>query len=602
MSFRNRLALFLIVTLIAVQASTALFAYAYLRHDLIERGKSELTQAMGVFQRQLDFLSERVTDGVEVLSLDYALRSAIARSDRGTELSAMHNHGNRIGATRMMLVGLDGNISVDTAAPDRADVRFPFADLLSPASDEGTALATLGGRIFWIVVVPVRAPVPIAYIAAWIPVDDALLEKFRAISSAPHSIALATVEAGNHWVMAAHTNNQPKGAQLSAFAGARGKTAAVTTQGGYDYLTVTAPLVTAAGSKPVVAVLNYPLNQALAAYRGVIVPMLMVLGLALLVALVGAALIVRRVSRPLEALAATARRIAAGDYTPPARIPQRDEVGHLTDALINMTGSIAERENALRNAIEATEMARGEAVRANEAKSQFLANMSHELRTPLNAIVGFSEMLEQQVLGPIGVPRYLEYARDIHGSGEHLLHQLESMFDLAEAEAHRLAIARRPVGPGTILEEAAGVLLSYAEKQRVHLTLPRNLQQWPQIDADAVKLRQAFSNLIHNAIKFTPPGGAVSVKGHIENGRLNIRIEDTGVGIEADALSVVMRPFHRLRSALDGQHQGAGLGLPFAKVVIELHGGSLTLESVLGVGTTVTIALPVQAGAISEAA
>src|SRR5580658_5331981 len=214
MSLRNRLALFLIVTLIAVQASTAIFAYAYLRHDLIERGKAELTRAMGVFQRQLDFLSERVTDGVEVLSLDYALRSAIARSDQGTELSALRNHGNRIGATRMMLVGLDGTVSVDTAAPVHPNERFPFANLLSSVSNEGTALATLGDRIFWIVAVPVRAPVPIAYIAAWIPVDDALLEKFRAISSAPHSIALATLGAGNRWALAAHTSNQPRGAKL----------------------------------------------------------------------------------------------------------------------------------------------------------------------------------------------------------------------------------------------------------------------------------------------------------------------------------------------------------------------------------------------------
>jgi signal transduction histidine kinase len=602
MSFRNRLALFLIVTLIAVQASTAIFAYAYLRHDLIERGKTELTRAMGVFQRQLDFLSGRVTDGVNVLSLDYALRSAIARSDRGTELSALRNHGNRIGATRMMLVGLDGTISVDTAAQVHANERFPFANLLSPVSDEGTALATLGGRIYWIVAVPVRAPIPIAYIAAWIPVDDALLEKFRAISSAPHSIALATMGTGNHWALAAHTSNQPRGAKLPAVLAGRADLAEVTTQGGDDYLTVTAPLATADGSKPVIAVLNYPLKEALAAYRGIVAPMLLVLGLALLIALVGAALIVRRVSRPLEALAVTARRIAAGDYTPPVRSTQRDEVGHLTEALINMTGSIAERENSLRGAIEATELARGEAVRANEAKSQFLANMSHELRTPLNAIVGFSQMLEQQVLGPVGVPRYLEYARDIHASGEHLLGQVESMFDLAEAEAQRLAIARQPIAPGPILKEAADALASYAEKERVHVTLPRNLDQWPQIPGDAAKLRQALSNLIHNAIKFTPPGGAVSIEGRIDNGRLNIRIEDTGVGVEPDALLAVVRPFHRLRSALDGRHQGMGLGLPFAKVVIELHGGSLTLESVVGVGTTVSIDLPAQAGAISEGA
>src|SRR5580704_7656855 len=113
MSFRNRLALFLIVTLVAVQAATALIAYTFLRHDVIERGKHELSEAMVVFQRQLDFLSDRVTDDVHVLSLDYALREAIAKSDHGTEISALRNHGERIGASRMMLIGLDGIITAD---------------------------------------------------------------------------------------------------------------------------------------------------------------------------------------------------------------------------------------------------------------------------------------------------------------------------------------------------------------------------------------------------------------------------------------------------------------------------------------------------------
>src|ERR1700744_5050489 len=115
MSFRRRLALFLVITLAAVQGLTAVFAYSYLRHDLVERGKRDLAGAMDVFTRQLDFLSERVADGVQVLSLDFALRSAIAQQDTATELSALRNHGKRIGATRMTIVGLDGRTTADTA-------------------------------------------------------------------------------------------------------------------------------------------------------------------------------------------------------------------------------------------------------------------------------------------------------------------------------------------------------------------------------------------------------------------------------------------------------------------------------------------------------
>jgi two-component system, OmpR family, phosphate regulon sensor histidine kinase PhoR len=122
------------------------------------------------------------------------------------------------------------------------------------------------------------------------------------------------------------------------------------------------------------------------------------------------------------------------------------------------------------------------------------------------------------------------------------------------------------------------------------------------MDGDAVRLRQAFTNLLHNAIKFTPAGGEVCVSGRAQGGVLAIQIADSGVGMPPELLASVVRPFHRLRSALDGQHQGAGLGLPYAKAIVDLHGGTLTLASEVGAGTAVTIELPIQANALSRAA
>src|ERR1700744_3638419 len=140
MSFRNRLALFLMVTLVCVQSATAIFAYAYLRQQVIEQGKRELSAAMQSFTRQIDFLSQRATDGVKVLALDYAFRAAIARSDHNTELSVLRNHGHRIGATRMLLLRLDGSIAADTATAEDAGKVFPFSTLLGTAAaeDQGT--------------------------------------------------------------------------------------------------------------------------------------------------------------------------------------------------------------------------------------------------------------------------------------------------------------------------------------------------------------------------------------------------------------------------------------------------------------------------------
>ena len=604
MGFRYRLALFLVVTLVAVQSLTAAVAYFYLRHNLVARAKHDLTAEMRVFTYQLEFLSERVTDAVKVSSLDYALRAAIAQHDQNTELSALRNHAQRIGATRMMLVALDGSVEIDTGAPRNRGGAFPFPALLETAAaeDEASGLATVDDGVYWVVAVPVRAPVAIGSIAAFIPVDNTLLAKLRSMAAAPGAVVLAT-RAAQHgsWQVAAAIGTTPRVQLPNAPPAASGVSNETVNEGHHDIM-VAARLQTTKGSAPVVAVLTYSLDEALSAYRSLILPLLAIFTIALIAATTGAMLVVRGMSRPLELLAGSARRIAAGDYSDPPAFHQRDEIGHLAQALTTMTRSIAEREAALRHAVESAEFAEKEAVRANEAKSQFLANMSHELRTPLNAIVGFSEMLEGQVLGPIGVLRYLDYAHDIRASGGQLLGQIERMLDLAEIEADRLTLSSTIVDPTDLLGQALDSVRSFAQRQCVSLIADRPKNAMLRMNGDPARLRQAFTNVIHNAIKFAAPNGKVYVRAAAQNAQLAIRIVDDGIGMPQDLLESVVRPFHRLRSALDGVHQGAGLGLPFAKAIIELHGGSLKLESEVGGGTTVSIELPTQRGAVSQAA
>jgi signal transduction histidine kinase len=233
-----------------------------------------------------------------------------------------------------------------------------------------------------------------------------------------------------------------------------------------------------------------------------------------------------------------------------------------------------------------------ELANANRAKSLFLANMSHELRTPLNAIIGFGEMMHREIIGPMGVPAYKEYAQHIHESGMHLLSLVEEMLDLAKVEAGKLQIERQPTQPGVLLAESLVMLRVAAEAAKVELIVEGDPRKWPALDGDAVKLKQVFMNLIGNAIKFTPDGGRVTVSGEIDTSVLRVRIRDTGIGIGAQDIPLVQQPFYRVNSVLDGKHQGAGLGLPFAKSVVELHGGTLEIESKLGSGTTVTVTLP----------
>jgi len=595
MSFRHRLAFFLIATLAVIQAVTIAFAYFYLRDGIVERAKRELTSAAHVFISQLAFTSEGAADDVKVLSLDYALRQAISQRDYQTEISALRNHGRRVHAARMMLVDLDGRTVADTGAPSSVGTAFGQTELLNRAveSDEGTAIIAMGGKVFRIVVVPVRAPVPIAFIVAFIPVDNVLLERLRTMSSSSRSIALATLLPGGGWSIAARSNGAPDSIlRLARAPRALDTVVAMREDRGREFLTVARRLETASVSAPVVAVLGYPLDEALAPYWSMILPMLGLLAVSLLAALAGAMLIVRTVSRPLEGLARTARQIAAGNYTPPPQLNQSGELGQLSEALSVMTRSIAEREADLTSAMASAEQARAEAERANRAKSQFLANMSHELRTPLNAIMGFAEMLHQQVLGPIGVARYREYAEDIGGSARRLLGLVTRMLELAEIERGELTIEREQIAPVAVLYQAAGVARGMADQAGLTFIVEADASSGLRMAGDAGKLRQAFSSLVHNAIKFTPQGGTVTVAAQISERFLQVRIEDTGVGIPEGDIAAIMKPFHRLRSALDGLHQGAGLGLPYAKAIVELHGGALEIESVPGEGTRVRVLLP----------
>jgi signal transduction histidine kinase len=239
-----------------------------------------------------------------------------------------------------------------------------------------------------------------------------------------------------------------------------------------------------------------------------------------------------------------------------------------------------------------------ELANANRAKSMFLANMSHELRTPLNAIIGFGEMIEGEVLGPIGLRAYRDYAEHIHDSGRHLLCLVEEMLDLSKVEAGKLEIEHVSTRPGALLSESLVMLRAAAQSAGVDIDVEGDPNAWPAIDGDPMKLKQVFVNLIDNAIKFTPAGGRIGVAGELDGPRLKIRVSDTGIGMRAQDIPLVVLPFYRVDSAYSASRQGAGLGLPFAKAVVELHGGTLEIESRPGAGTTVTVVLPVALEAI----
>jgi signal transduction histidine kinase len=600
MNFRRRLLLFLIVTLIVEQALTAGVVFGFLRVNLMREGEQELAASAEVFVRQLDVVSERVADGVNVLSLDYALRKAVGEQDLDTIDSMLRNHGTRVGATRMMLVGLDSLIVADTAKPKTAATPFPFASLIEAAvaGNKGTSVAVLDGEVYWIVVEPVRAPQPIAFIAAFVPMNDALLERLHGLSPLMRSLGIATLDANGEWKVSSRTSDySPVALPRMAVSELPEKYLAAASQKD-GRLVMLARLPSAVESAPAIAILDYPLDEVLDAFTAIFDPMLLIMIAVLAIAIAGAMMIARGMSRPLEDLANAAKRIARGDYSPVDKAVRADEVGALSNALNHMTSSIAEREMALRNAVATIEAARTEAVKANEAKTHFLSNMSHELRTPLNAILGFSEMIARQMMGAVGNPRYTEYAGHIHSSGGHLLKQVEEMLDLSEASDGKLRMVRRRLSAGRVLTAAVESMRGAAKKAGIRLEIGGDPAAWPAIEADADKLEHGIANLVHNAIKFSERGATVRISGEVAGKTLTLSIADTGIGIAEEDLHLVVRPFSRRRPAFDARYQGAGLGLPFAKTIVELHGGKLAIQSAKGMGTTVTVELPLAAGEI----
>jgi PAS domain S-box-containing protein len=255
---------------------------------------------------------------------------------------------------------------------------------------------------------------------------------------------------------------------------------------------------------------------------------------------------------------------------------------------------------ALKRAEEELVAARREAEDANRAKSHLLANVSHELRTPLNAIIGFSEIMESELLGPIGEPRYRAYAKDIRDSGLHLLAVINDLLDLSKIEAGRLELTDEIVDVGELFEVARRFLGQRPESAGLDLAIDRPAAAMA-LRGDQRALRQILLNLLSNAVKFTPPGGRVTLQATVgEDGGIGFRIADNGIGIAEPDIAKALEPFGLIESPLARKYPGTGLGLPITRALVELHGGRLAIESRLGRGTTVTVSLPPERTAATQ--
>jgi signal transduction histidine kinase len=253
---------------------------------------------------------------------------------------------------------------------------------------------------------------------------------------------------------------------------------------------------------------------------------------------------------------------------------------------------LVERGDELARSQRDLRLAKEQAEVASRTKSQFLANMSHELRTPLNAIIGFAEVIEREIFGPVGVPQYGSYAADIHRSGQHLLSLINDILDLSKVEAGRFEIVEQDFALVEAIDEAKRLLEIRAEKAGLTMTT-EIAGDIARVYADRKLISQALLNLLSNAVKFTPAGGQVRIAAKRDSaGDLLISVSDTGIGMAPEEIPRALEPFGQIDGTLARRYDGTGLGLTITKAFIEMHGGTLTLDSEKGCGTTATIRMP----------
>jgi PAS domain S-box-containing protein len=304
----------------------------------------------------------------------------------------------------------------------------------------------------------------------------------------------------------------------------------------------------------------------------------------------------RRVLEGGEAIPFFEQVFAAGEGGPrhwlTTKIPLRD--GDAVAGVTTIALDIEDRKQLEEMLLETKKAAEA----ASQAKTMFLAQVSHELRTPLNAIIGFTEMMTQEIFGPMGAPQYRGYAQDVLKAARHLLGIITDMLDVTRLDAGALELALAPVPPGELVTEAARMVALNASAKRVQLRHYVELGL-PPLKADARRLRQALINLIANAVKFTPEGGTVSFGARrvaaapaVAAGSVELYVEDNGIGMSPDEIAVALTVFGRVRGGYAKSQEGTGIGLPLAKALIERHGGRFVIDSEPGRGTKIRAIFP----------
>ena len=295
--------------------------------------------------------------------------------------------------------------------------------------------------------------------------------------------------------------------------------------------------------------------------------------------------IARRTTQPMRELAESARQIGSGDYSRRVHLDRGDELGQLADAFNQMSAQV-------RTSVSDSEQSRANAEYANKAKSEFLANMSHEIRTPINAMLGYADLMDLGITGPVTDAQKQQLDR-IRVSGTHLVRLIDDLLDFARLDTGKLSIRRERSRAGEAIQTAHTVIAPLATSKAVELSMqcPHDIEYV----GDPDRVSQILVNLLSNAVKFTPSGGHVRVACESATKSARFVVEDTGIGIEPGRLASIFEAFVQAETGYTRPHGGAGLGLTISSRLAEAMGGEILIDSTVGQGSRFTLVLPAPA-------
>ncbi|MDE3059626.1 MAG: HAMP domain-containing protein [Pseudomonadota bacterium] len=570
---------------------------------------SNLDSTLRISERLLNDRFDQLTNVVQILSSDFGFRSAVATGDRDTIFSMMENHSGRIDANVMCVFDTGGHLisSYPSAfAPALMQAFAPFFQLKDPESRIGSRLMTmvlLKDKLYQMVIVPVKAPQLVSYAAVGFAVTKRLVEDIKDMTGTEVSLV---VRSGGTISPLVSTNISGQSADdltRQIVPNENQQKFSPTYLGDGAYIVRTLPLYSL-GQQEFYAVLQASLQKELAPFKRLRMNLILLAGSILILSLVVGTLFARQVTRPLLNLAETARKVSLQEnYEIRAESIGNDdgepdnELGVLVQSFNKMLMEISTRDRQLKKNYAELEEAKNAAESANQAKSQFLSNISHELRTPLNAVIGLSSIMTDQLHGPLGSSKYLEYSKDINASGSHLLDIINDIIDLSKITEGTLTLNYEKVNIAKTIDKCIALLSERAKQGGI--TISRSIpESLPVLRADRLRVTQILLNILTNAVKFTPEGGKVHIaaSGVPEGEKVShivITIEDTGIGMRESDIEKAFQNFGQVDRGLNRKYEGTGLGLPLTKRLMELHQGSITIQSKPGEGTRVSLRFPV---------